>query len=98
MNAMKVALRIAGITYCTALAALITSPSVLAQTAYPMLMSLQPVAVQAGTTAEITVSSRYTMFGAYQVLVSGKGVDRKSTRLNSRHCYISEAFFCCQKK
>src|SRR5881394_3863934 len=45
-----------------------------AQTAYPMLMSLRPVAVQAGTTAEITVSSRYTMFGAYQVLVSGSGV------------------------
>src|SRR3954468_9047308 len=46
----------------------------LAQTAYPMLMSVRPVAVQAGTTAEVTVNSRYTMFGAYQVLVSGKGV------------------------
>lgn len=45
-----------------------------AQTAYPMLMSLRPVAVQAGTTAEITVSSRYTMAGAYQVLISGKDV------------------------
>ena len=45
-----------------------------ADTAYPMLMSLRPVAVQVGTTAEMTVSSRYTMAGAYQVLISGDGV------------------------
>jgi hypothetical protein len=45
-----------------------------AQTAYPMLMSLRPVAVQAGTTVEALVSSRYSMAGAYQVLVSGEGV------------------------
>lgn len=45
-----------------------------AQTAYPMLMSLRPVAVQAGQTAEVEVKSRYSMFGAYQVLVSGRGV------------------------
>src|SRR6185369_9607308 len=45
-----------------------------ADTAYPMLMSSKPVAVQVGTTGEMVVSSRYTMAGAYQVLVSGKGV------------------------
>src|SRR4051794_12003669 len=45
-----------------------------AETAYPMLMSARPVAVQVGTRVEIVVSSRYTMVGAYQVLVSGKGV------------------------
>jgi len=45
-----------------------------AQTAYPMLMSLRPVAVQVGQTAEVEVKSRYSMFGAYQVLVSGDGV------------------------
>lgn len=45
-----------------------------AQTAYPMLMSLKPVAVEAGTTVEATVSSRYSMQGAYQVLISGTGV------------------------
>src|SRR5262245_61130545 len=45
-----------------------------AQTAYPMLMSLRPVAVQMGTSAELTVSSRYTMAGAYQALISGQGV------------------------
>jgi hypothetical protein len=46
----------------------------MAQTAYPMLMSVKPIALQAGTTAEALVQSRYTMFGAYQVLVSGEGV------------------------
>lgn len=45
-----------------------------AEVAYPMLMSLRPVAVQVGTSAEVTIKSRYTMHGAYQVLVSGEGV------------------------
>jgi hypothetical protein len=51
-----------------------TVQSLRAQTAYPMLMSLRPVAVQAGQTAEVEVKSRYSMLGAYQVLVSGEGV------------------------
>ena len=61
------------ISMCAVLFAL-TAARCAAQTAYPMLMSLRPVAVQVGTTAEATVSSRYTMAGAYQVLISGQGV------------------------
>jgi hypothetical protein len=53
---------------------LLTSSSALAQTSYPMLMSLKPVAIQVGTTSECEVQSRYTMLGAYQVFVSGAGV------------------------
>ncbi len=45
-----------------------------AQTSYPMLMSLKPVAVQVGTTSECEVQSRYSMLGAYQVFVSGTGI------------------------
>ena len=45
-----------------------------AQTAYPMLMSLKPVAVQVGTTSEITVNSRYSMHAAESVLITGGGV------------------------
>jgi len=45
-----------------------------AETAYPMVMSLKPAAVQVGQTAEVTVNARYSMYGAYQVLVSGSGV------------------------
>jgi hypothetical protein len=58
---------------------LISGAELLAQTAYPMLMSLRPVAVQVGTTADVEVKSRYTMFGAYQVLVSGEGVTGEVT-------------------
>ena len=45
-----------------------------AQTSYPMLMSLQPTAAQVGTDSEHEVESRYSMFGAYQVIVHGEGV------------------------
>ena len=45
-----------------------------AQTSYPMLMSLSPVAAQVGQTSEHVLESRYSMFGAYQVLVTGEGV------------------------
>ena len=44
------------------------------QMSYPMLMSARPVAVQVGTSGECTVNSRYTMHGAYQVLITGSGV------------------------
>ena len=57
-----------------ALGTLLVGSTGRAQTAYPMLMSLRPVAVQAGQTAEVEVKSRYSMFGAYRVLVSGSGV------------------------
>ncbi|HEV8066545.1 MAG TPA: hypothetical protein VGP76_02325 [Planctomycetaceae bacterium] len=43
-------------------------------TSYPMVMSLRPVAIQAGTTAEMTVHSRYSMEGSYRILISGSGV------------------------
>lgn len=44
------------------------------QTSYPMLMSLKPVAAQVGQTSEHTLKSRYTMLGAYDVIVTGGGV------------------------
>ncbi|HEV3006594.1 MAG TPA: hypothetical protein VGX78_19140, partial [Pirellulales bacterium] len=48
--------------------------SAVAQTSYPMLMGLKPLAVQIGATTECEVSARYNLFGAYQVFVSGSGV------------------------
>lgn len=53
---------------------LMSIDSVNAQTAYPMLMSLKPTAAQVGQTSEHTVNSRYDMFGAYKIVVSGTGV------------------------
>ena len=45
-----------------------------ARAEYPMLMSLKPVAAQVGQTSEHTVNSRYNLYGAYKVLVTGQGV------------------------
>lgn len=56
------------------LAGLLISQVCVGQTPYPMVMSLEPVAAQQGQTSEHTVRSRYNMFGAYRVLVSGTGV------------------------
>ncbi len=44
------------------------------QTSYPMLMSLKPTAVQVGQAAEVVIESRYSMFGAKQLLITGEGV------------------------
>ncbi|MBC8351735.1 MAG: PPC domain-containing protein [Planctomycetes bacterium] len=45
-----------------------------AQTSYPMLMSLKPVAAHVGNSSEHTLKSRYTMLGTYDVIVTGEGV------------------------
>src|SRR5437660_287311 len=45
-----------------------------ADTFYPMLMSISPVAVQAGQTTECEVNARYSLQGAYKVFVTGEGV------------------------
>ncbi len=51
-----------------------TERIVQAQTAYPMLMAIKPVAAQVGQASEHQVFARYSLDGAYQVLVSGSGV------------------------
>ena len=56
------------------LAVLTLAPALPAQTSYPMLMSLQPIAVQVGQSAEVAINSRYSMHGTYQVSVTGQGV------------------------
>ena len=45
-----------------------------AQTGYPMVMSLKPTSLQIDTSSEIEFHTRYSMFGAYQVLISGEGI------------------------
>src|SRR5213596_3306373 len=41
---------------------------------YPMIMAVRPVAVQAGKTCECEFESRYDLYGAYKVFVTGTGV------------------------
>jgi hypothetical protein len=59
-----------------AVCGLLMPPSslVYAQMAYPMVMTIRPVAAQVGASSEHTIYSRYSMEGAYAVLVSGRGV------------------------
>lgn len=57
---------------CAALAS--TAAPVAAQTAYPMVMSLHPVAAQVGSTSEHVVHTRYSTEESYRVLVTGEGV------------------------
>jgi hypothetical protein len=64
-----------------ALACTITAPPVNADTFFPMVMSISPVAVQVGRTSECVVSARYNLEGAYQVLVSGAGVTAEAEGL-----------------
>jgi hypothetical protein len=45
-----------------------------AQTSYPMVMCVRPVAVQTGQTTECEVLARYNLYGAYKVFVTGEGV------------------------
>ncbi|MBX3452612.1 MAG: PPC domain-containing protein [Planctomycetaceae bacterium] len=53
-----------------------SAPLTLAQPSsfYPMVMSLDPVAIQVGTTSEMTVESRYSLAGTHLVFVTGEGV------------------------
>ncbi len=51
------------------------APRAAAQTSFPMVTHVSPVAVQRGTTAEVTVECRTSsLAGAYKVLVEGPGV------------------------
>jgi hypothetical protein len=45
-----------------------------ADTFFPMVMSVSPVAVQTGQTSECEITARYSVHGAYRVLVTGTGV------------------------
>ncbi len=45
-----------------------------AQTSFPMITHTMPVAVQRGTTAEISVEGQMDFRGAYRMLVQGDGI------------------------
>lgn len=60
--------------FLPAVVLLALSGATFAQTGYPMIMSLKPVAAQIGQSAELEFQSRYSMLGASQVLVTGDGV------------------------
>jgi hypothetical protein len=62
-------------TAITLLCALAFAPVAAAQTSFPMVTHVSPVAVQRGTSAEVTVECRTSsLAGAYKVLTDGTGV------------------------
>ena len=51
--------------------------SAAAQTSYPMITHVTPVAVQRGKTTEITVEGQMNFFGAYKALFEGERRQRR---------------------
>ncbi|HMC67128.1 MAG TPA: PPC domain-containing protein, partial [Gemmataceae bacterium] len=58
---------------CT-VAVTIVVPNLNAQTSFPMITHVHPVALQRGQTAEVTVEGQMNFFGAYQALFEGDGL------------------------
>src|SRR3989449_7049055 len=57
-----------------------------------------PVAVTAGTTLGMVAADALAVFAGNYLATRLSIIDRKSTRLNSSHGYISYAVFCLKKK
>src|SRR5262245_809756 len=62
-----------------AIAAFLFSVPAFAQTSYPMITHCTPVAVQRGTTTEVTVEGQMNFAGVYKVLFEGVGVSGEVT-------------------
>jgi hypothetical protein len=56
------------------LLSLLVTATASAQTSYPMITHVSPVAVQRGKTTEVTVEGQMNFFGVYQALFEGDGV------------------------
>ena len=50
------------------------APGAFAQTSFPMITHVHPVAIQRGKTTEVTVDGQMNFFGAYQALFEGTGL------------------------
>ena len=66
-------------TVSASLRTLLVAATASAQTSYPMVTHVTPVAVQRGTTAEVTVEGQMNFFGAYQPLFEGAGLSADIT-------------------
>lgn len=67
------ALRLLGLSFVFCVSSWLGA-SASAQTSYPMITHTAPVAVQRGTTAEMTVEGQMDFQGVYKVLMEGKGI------------------------
>lgn len=67
-------MRLAFLSLLPLIMCVICNASAHAQQSYPMIMSLDPVAIQVGTTTDHVVKSRYDLWGTTDVFISGEGV------------------------
>ena len=67
-------MRLAFLSLLSLIICVICNASANAQQSYPMIMSLDPVAIQVGTTTDHVVKSRYDLWGTTDVFISGEGV------------------------
>src|SRR2546429_1024937 len=65
---------------------------------YTTLFRSAPEVARAEGNTTYRLVRRTVADGREEVIVSGRRTDRKSTRLNSSHGYISYAVFCLKKK
>src|SRR2546429_4053137 len=65
-----------------------------------LFRSLEDSAAGTGADADLQrlIAELSGAAGGAIALISGRSIDRKSTRLNSSHGYISYAVFCLKKK
>src|SRR5688500_2382703 len=61
------------VLFC-AILGLSTATSVYAQTSFPMITHVHPVALQRGKTTEVVVEGQMNFFGAYKTLFEGTGL------------------------
>jgi hypothetical protein len=57
-----------------AVLSLLVAAAASAQTSYPMITHVTPVAVQRGQTTQVTVEGQMNFFGVYQAIIEGDGV------------------------
>ncbi|HEV3143881.1 MAG TPA: PPC domain-containing protein [Gemmataceae bacterium] len=62
-------------SFLSVLTCIVFALSARSQTSFPMITHTTPVAVQRGTTAEITVEGQMNFQGAYQMLIPGGGIE-----------------------
>src|SRR2546422_7851387 len=86
------------VTFCTTESEPVASVVVAIPSA-PVVLELEPTVPPPTVGAQVMVTP-FTGFplGSLTITASGLGRDRKSTRLNSSHGYISYAVFCLKKK
>src|SRR5258705_5491233 len=64
----------------------------------PLIVALSDLSPEENSKGSMRQEVLLKLFAMWEPTVAGRGIDRKSTRLNSSHLGISYAVFCLKKK